>query len=109
SNQIDAVKEDKNGGTKATKEQLQIRNAAIAQEWVKLRFAPGTDPLKLSDILRMHRMVTTDSDTKDNQPGALRTFPVTVGSPDIGGVHRGAPYERLPQMMEEFVAFMNSR
>jgi len=107
--QIDSVKQEKSGAGKVSKEQLQIRNAAVAQEWVKLRFTPGTDPVKLSDILHMHRLVTTDSDTKNNQPGALRSFPVTVGSPDMGGVHKGAPHERLPQMMEEFVAFINSR
>ena len=31
-----------------TKEQSQIRNAGIAQEWVRKRFSPGSPPLRLA-------------------------------------------------------------
>ena len=110
SHQMDiAGGEGRNGSDKATKEQLQIRNAAIAQEWVRNRFSPDGAPPQLSDILEMHRMVTQDSDMKDNAPGELRKAEVTVGSPDMGGVHKGAPYNELPKMMREYVAFINSR
>ncbi|MDE0554085.1 MAG: Fic family protein, partial [Candidatus Poribacteria bacterium] len=34
---------------------------------------------------------------------------VTVGTEDLGGVHRGAPHERLPHLMEECIDFINSR
>lgn len=104
---------DKNGTRgdpgKVSKEQLQIRNSGVAQTWSKSRFEPGSAPLDVADILKMHQMVTQDSDTKDNVPGRFRTFPVTVGAPDIGGVHRGAPDSDLPRLMKEYVEFINSR
>ena len=56
----------------ATKEQQQIRNAGIAQSWVRGKFAPGSRPIDLSDILSMHRMITEGSDETHNVPGQLR-------------------------------------
>lgn len=93
----------------ATKEQLQIWNAGEAQSWVKKRFLPDSPPISLQDILTMHEMITRDSDTRNNIPGELRSFSVTVGAEDIGGVHKGAPHERLPRLMEEYIDFINSR
>lgn len=91
----------------STKEQTQIRNAAIAQEWVRKRFVPESAPLRREDLLEMHRLITERSDTLNNQPGRWRTFSVTVGSPETGGVHRGAPHERLDELMDEYVKFVN--
>ena len=93
----------------ATKEQLQIRNAGEAQSWVKERFLPDSRPVDLQDLLTMHEMITQDSDIRNNIPGELRSFSVTVGTEDLGGVHRGAPHERLPRLMEEYIDFINSR
>ena len=93
----------------ATKEQLQIRNAGEAQSWVKKRFLPDSRPVGLQDIFTMHEMITRDSDTRNNIPGELRSFSVKVGTEDLGGVHRGAPHERLPRLMEEYIDFINSR
>jgi Fic family protein len=92
-----------------TKEQLQIRNAGIAQEWVKRRFLPNSPPLRCEDVLEMHRMTTEHSDTQNNVPGRWRTFSVVVGTPEMGGVHRGAPHERLERLMHEYVEFVNHR
>ena len=94
--------------TKISREQLQIRNSARAQEWVKKRFLPESPPVNLGDILSMHQMITQRSDETHNIPGQLRTFPVTLGSSDMGGVHKGAPHESLGEMMEGFVGFLNS-
>ena len=91
----------------ATKEQLQIRNAGDAQAWVRQRFRPNSPPIGLRDILTMHEMITRDSDTDDNIP--LRSLSVTVGTEELGGVHRGAPHERLSRVMEEYIDFINSR
>ncbi|MCY3788674.1 MAG: Fic family protein [Gemmatimonadetes bacterium] len=96
-------------GRTPTKEQLQIRNAGEAQSWVKKRFLPDSPPIGLQDILTMHEMITRDSDTRNNIPGKLRSFSVTVGTEDLGGVHKGAPHERLPRLMEEYIDFINSR
>ena len=96
-------------GKTPTKEQLQIRNAGAAQSWVKKRFLPDGRPVDLQDILTMHDMITQDSDTHNNIPGELRSFPVKVGTEDLGGVHRGAPHERLSLLMEEYIDFINSR
>ena len=92
-----------------SREQLQIRNAAQAQEWVRERFAPGQSPATLSDLLTMHRMVTQGSDEGPNRPGQLRAYPVTVGSPELGGIHSGAPYETLDALLAEFINFIHSR
>lgn len=93
----------------ATKEQLQIRNSGEAQAWVRQRFLPNSPPVGLGDILTMHEMITRDSDTANNIPGKFRNFPVTVGTEDLGGVHRGAPHETLPRLMQEYINFINSR
>ena len=93
----------------ATKEQLQISNAGEAQSWVKKRFLPNSPPIGLQDILTIHEIITRDSDTRNNIPGELRSFSVTVGTEDLGEVHRGAPHERLPRLMEEYIDFINSR
>ena len=93
----------------ATKEQLQIRNAGKAQSWVRERFLPDQPPIRLEDICTLHEMVTRDSDTRNNIPGRFRTFPATVGTVDLGGVHRGAPHTDLLRLMEEYVGFINTR
>lgn len=95
--------------TKITNEQLQIRNSARAQEWVRKRFQPGSPRVEVGDMLTMHKLVTDGSDEAHNLPGALRTFPIQVGSADMGGIHKGSPHESLYEMMEEFVGFLNSR
>ena len=59
-----------------------------AQTWVQERFKPGSAPFTLSDILKMHTMITENADMTDNTPGQLRAFSVQVGSPSLGGVHR---------------------
>ena len=93
----------------ASKEQLQIRNAGEAQAWVRQRFLPNSPPIGLRDILTMHKMTTRDSDTDGNIPGKFRNFPVTVGTKDLGGIHRGAPHETLPRLIDEYIDFINSR
>ena len=93
------------------REQVQIRNAGRAQEWVRSRFGAaggGQTPLQLEDILRMHLLLTESSDDTDNVPGRWRRNRVVVGTPALGGVHRGAPPEDLPRLMDGFAAFVNS-
>ncbi len=92
-----------------SKEQLQIRNADRAQEWVRQRFVPGSSPANTGDLLKMHRMITRQSDEGHNVPGQLRTYSVNVGSPDMGGIHYGAPHENLGGLIEEFIGFIDSR
>ncbi len=92
-----------------SREQLQIHNAERGQEWVKQRFLPGSLPATMEDILAMQRLITQNSDAGQNVPGCLRTYSVTVGSEEMGGVHYGAPPERLGKLMEEFISFINSR
>ena len=96
-------------GLRATKEQQQIRNAGLAQEWIRTRFVPGRAPLNVEDILRMHKMLTESSDEIHNSPGKFRNFSVVVGSPDLGGVYRGAPHGDVPRLIDEYVEFINSR
>jgi len=110
SHQLDLIEApDDKSPTKITKEQLQIRNASNAQSWARMRFAPEHQPLLLSDILHMHKMITDESDVTNppNIPGQLRTFSVVVGSPDMGGVHKGAPAADLAKLMGQYVEFIN--
>jgi Fic family protein len=100
---------EKSAKLKATREQQQIRNAGRAQSWVRARFSPNCAPLAVDDILKMHRMITEASDETRNLPGKLRPFSVVVGSPELGGVHKGAPHEKLTDLMNGYVEFANSR
>ncbi|MBI3450219.1 MAG: Fic family protein [Acidobacteria bacterium] len=99
---------DSEGAGSIGKEQLQVRNAGIAQEWARNRFRPGVSPTTLDDILRLHELITKASDVANNTPGRFRRHEVTVGTDDMGGVHRGAPHEQLRTLMPELVEFVNS-
>ena len=107
--QMEMLDEDAPLPPEQSREQQQVRNAARAQQWIRETFVPGGRPIRLSDILRMHQMATQGSDEANNVPGRLRTHSVVVGSQALGGVHRGAPHARLPALMDEFAAFINSR
>jgi Fic family protein len=110
SQQIDIVENPEEAAKrKATREQQQIRNAGRAQTWVRARFAPDRPPLSVNDILHMHKMITENSDEDHNVPGTFRTFPVVVGSPELGGVHNCAPHSNISQLMNEYAEYVNSR
>jgi len=109
SHQMDVLDGQARSTAVLSREQIQIRNADFARSWVKERFAPGGPSVTVADILRMHRMITQQSDEINNVPGKFRDFSVQVGSTELGGVHLGAPYEELPELMEGFVEFLNSR
>ncbi|WP_419162650.1 Fic family protein [Candidatus Palauibacter sp.] len=91
-----------------TRESRQIDNANAAQNWVRERFGPGEAPLTVRDILRMHELMTRRSDEVNNVPGRLRAHGVQVGTEALGGVHLGAPHETLAQLLDDFVACVNS-
>jgi len=103
------ISPSENNTSNLTQEQLQIRNAGAAQAWVRMRFAPEHAPISLNDILHMHKMVTKESDVKDNVPGCVRNHYVTVGTPEMGGVHKGAPPSDLRKLMDGFIDFLNSK
>lgn len=110
SRQIDILdRVDQTPSDNITVEQLQIRNSVLAQAWIRERFRPDKSSIALSDVLEMHRMITRGSDEKNNDPGRFRTFAVTVGATELGGVHRGAPHLDVPRLMEEYISFTNSR
>ena len=89
------------------KQQLHIRNLANARAWVNERFAAGTPPLTLADLMTMHGMVA-DGATGEYVPGALRSLPVQVGRREVGGLHMGAPINWLPRLMGQYVGFITS-
>jgi Fic family protein len=97
------------GLAEATDEKLQlrIRNSANARAWVNERFAAGSPPLTLADLMTMHRMVA-DGATEGYVPGTLRSMAVQVGRREVGGMHMGAPVNRLPRLMDEYIAFVTS-
>jgi len=85
--------------------QLRLRNSANARAWVNERFAAGTPPLTLADLMTMHRIVA-DSGTGDYVPGTLRSQAVQVGRREVGGLHMGAPINWLPRLMSQYVQFI---
>ena len=91
-----------------SRDMRQIQNADAAQEWVRARFGPDRAPISLEDILQMHELMTRHSDETNNIPGRFRSHDVQVGTPDLGGIHVGAPYEGLNGLMADFVCFLNS-
>lgn len=92
------------------KEVFLLSNASQAQAWVKRRFAPGSPPLCLDDILTMHRMVADEAGVNCNTPGVMRQNRqgVITGSAEIG-FHGGAPASRLPQLMNQYIQFINGQ
>jgi Fic family protein len=85
--------------------QSRIRNAASARAWVNERFAAGTPPLTLADLMTMNGMIA-DGATGDYVPGTLRSLAVQVGRREVGGVHMGAPTNWLPRLMNQYVRFI---
>lgn len=90
---------------------LQTQNAAEAFRWVEQNFS--TQRLfRLEDILTIHKLLTTGSDEHENAPGRLREsgHNVTVGSPQVGGVHHPPPGgEMTSRLVNDFLEFINSR
>ena len=109
SRQMDLLASDEPPPATQSTEQRQVRNAGLAQDWVRDRFTAGGPPLQHEDVLHLHRLITEGSDERDNTPGRLRTHSVVVGTEALGGVHRGAPPRDVPRLMEEFEECMNSR
>jgi hypothetical protein len=89
------------------KQQLLMRNSGTTQAWVRARFVPGSAPFTLADLLTMHRMVADESGVKDNNGAVMRTLGVQVGRREVGGLHAGAPAEKLPLLMDRYVRFIN--
>src|SRR6476620_3407072 len=58
--------------------QADRRRSARARAWVNERFAAGTPPLTLADLMTRHRMVA-DGATGEYVPGTLRSLAVQVG------------------------------
>jgi Fic family protein len=86
---------------------VQAGNALQARAWVAERFAPGSAPLSVDDLLAMHRIVA-DPDNPETTPGTFRSLAVQVGRREVGGLHLGAPPPRLPALMQQYIQFINS-
>jgi hypothetical protein len=91
------------------KQELLIRNVSLTQAWVRARFIPGSAPVSLDDILNLHRMVAEESGVHYKSEGVLRSVGVQVGRREVGGLHAGAPPERLPRLMDLYVRFINGK
>lgn len=89
------------------KRELLLRNVSPTLAWVRSRFAPGSAAISLADILHMHRLVADESGVYTNEGSTLRRTGVEVGWQGSGGLHVGAPPEKLPQLMDRYVSFIN--
>jgi Fic family protein len=91
------------------KQELLKNNASRAHSWVRQRFAPGSAPLSLEDILTMHRMVAEEAGIRYNNIGVLRQDGQKVVVGEVGiGTHVGAPALSLPRLMNDYIRFVNS-
>lgn len=89
----------------------QTHNAAAAFRWIEEHFSRPV-PIRLDDILTIHKLLTAGSDEGDNVPGCLRAsgHNVTVGSPMLGGVHRAPPGgDTTRRLVERFIEFISSQ
>jgi Fic family protein len=75
--------------------------------WIRKRFSPGGAPLSVEDILQAHRLVACEPGAYSSKPGAWRSYGVQVGRRESGGMHLGAPVERLPALMSRYVGYIN--
>jgi Fic family protein len=105
-----AQQQSEAGEIQLRKHQLLMSNASQAQAWVKQRFAPGSPPMCLDDILNMHRMVSEEAGIRYNSPGMMRADgrEVLTGTATIG-LHVGAPAIKLTQLMDQYIQFINGR
>jgi Fic family protein len=89
---------------------LVLANAGKTHKWVKQRFIPGSAPMCLEDIIRIHRLVTEDAGIRSDTAGVMRKRgrQVITGSEEIG-FHRGAPASMVPRLMARYVQFINEK
>ena len=107
--QMDLLAASSTAPATTSRDQRQVQNAGRAQDWIRQRFTPTAAPLRRTDVLRMHELITEGADETDNLPGRLRTHSVVVGTEALGGVHRGAPPQEVSRLVDRFVEFVNSR
>jgi hypothetical protein len=91
----------------ADEKRIPVRKTAKARTWIRARFVSGSEALSLVDILALHGMVAEEHGGAGATAGALRTTPCEVGGELVGGIHRGAPAQRLPELMAQYVAFID--
>jgi fido (protein-threonine AMPylation protein) len=100
----------------ARSRQIQLRkrerlnnNSNRAQGWVRRRFAPGSAPMSIDDILTMHRMVAEEAGIRYDHAGTMRKdgLKVVVGEAEVG-YHVGAPAASLPRLMDDYMQFVRS-
>jgi Fic family protein len=100
-------RERPDGASTNSAHDIKAGNVARARAWVTKRFVPGSAPLSLDNLLTMHQIVA-DPVNPECTPGTFRTLPVKVGRREVGGLHLGAPPERLPLLMQQYIQFINS-
>jgi hypothetical protein len=88
--------------------EVLLRKQHAARDWIKQRFAPGSGLLTLGDMLTMHRLVA-EATPVTSKSAAWRTDPVQVGRREVGGIHMGAPAERIPLLMDEYIQWINNQ
>ncbi len=103
-----ATEEPPDDQAAAPAQQFPVRDSSKARAWIKQRFVPGSASITVSDILALHGMVAEEHGVSGPTAGALRTTGAEVGRELVGGVHQGAPARRLPQLIGQYVAFIDS-
>jgi hypothetical protein len=86
---------------------VPVRKTTRARHWIRQRFVPGSAALSLADILTLHGMVAQEHRVTGPTVGQLRTDRVQVGRAEVGGVHQGAPWQLLPDLMARYVDFVD--
>lgn len=107
---LDSTNSEPDIDTAYSADQLQVRNAGRAQEWIRKRInSPRKTALGLDDLLHLHKLVTQGERISKNVPGRLRSHSVVVGSRDLGGVHQCAPHSILRNLLNDYFQWLYSR
>jgi Fic/DOC family len=106
---VSSASDPSSGSGAATEDaKFPVRKITKARQWVKQRFVPGSAALSLPDVLTLHGMVAEEHGVTGPTTGELRTDRVQVGRAEVGGLHQGAPWKRLPELMARYVDFVES-
>jgi hypothetical protein len=94
-------------GATSQDDKIPVRKTPKARAWLKQRFVPGSAALSLADILTLHGLVAEEHGVTGPTAGQLRKDVVLVGGEQVGGIHQGAPWQMLPELMARYVAFVD--
>lgn len=90
--------------------QKQIQNLKEAYTIIK-KIELSSEPLLLQEdrVKNLHKIITEDSEGKENLPGKYRNHPVKVGDEQHGGIYTPPKiFDDIKNLMSQFIDWINS-